>query len=271
MYDCNYHRPTSIEEAVNLYAGAEDGQYLAGGHTLLPSMKQRLAAPTDLIDLGGISGLCDIVQTSDEAQELLQIGALTRHDAVARSPVVQAMIPALSSLAAGIGDAQVRNRGTLGGSVANCDPAADYPAAVLGLDARLVTNQRTIKADDFFTGMFETLLEEGELLTSIEFPKPEAAAYAKFPNPASRYAIVGVLVAKTSGGVRVAITGAAPSVFRAKEMEQALTDNFTPTALDEIRLPPGDMNQDLHASAKYRAHLCQVMAKRAVVAIIGRG
>ncbi|MBL6689692.1 MAG: xanthine dehydrogenase family protein subunit M [Pseudomonadales bacterium] len=260
MYDFNYHKPSSIDEAVALFIDLEDAVYLAGGHTLLPSLKLRLAAPTDVIDLAGIPGLGDIDYAGDD----LTIGALTAHDDVATSPVVQSVIPALSALAAGIGDAQVRNRGTIGGSVANSDPAADYPAAVLGLDATLVTNQRSIAVDEFFTGMFETVLEEGELLTAIRFPKPEAAAYVKYPNPASRYATVGVFIARTTKGVRVAITGAAPSVFRATEMEAALNVDFSENALAGISLDADMMNEDLHASAEYRAHLCTVMARRAV-------
>ena len=260
MYDFNYHKPSSVDEAVQLFADLEDAVYLAGGHTLLPSLKLRLAAPSDVIDLAGISGLSGI----DQADGRLKVGALTIHDDVATSPLVRSAIPALAKLASGIGDAQVRNCGTIGGSVANSDPAADYPAAVLGLNAELVTNRRRIPADDFFTGMFETALEEGELLTGVHFPEAEAAAYAKYPNPASRYATVGVFVARTGGGVRVAITGAAPSVFRATEMEQALTGDFSESALNGVSLDPGGMNNDLHASAEYRAHLCLVMAKRAI-------
>ena len=268
MYNFNYHRPTSIDEALSYYEQAEDGQYLAGGHTLIPTMKQRLNAPTDLIDLSGIEAMRGIRPAAADAQsEILEIGALNRHAEVAQSSIVQSMIPALSVLAAGIGDAQVRNCGTLGGSVANCDPAADYPAAVLGLNAHLVTNRRTLPAEAFFTGMFETALEAGELLTSVHFPRPEAAAYVKFPNPASRYAIVGLFIAQTAAGVRVAITGAAPAVFRAEVMEAALSKDFSVSALDDLLLPSGDMNSDLHASAEYRAHLCTVMAQRAVALI----
>ncbi len=270
MYNFNYHRPTSIDEAVKQYDEAEDGQYLAGGHTLIPTMKQRLSAPTDLIDLSGIKAMQGITRSDDGAEKMLQIGALARHEEVASSPIVKSMVPVLSALAGGIGDAQVRNRGTLGGSVANCDPAADYPAAVLGLNAQLVTNRRSLDAEQFFMGMFETALDEGELLTSVHFPRPEAAAYVKFPNPASRYALVGLLVAKTNDGVRVAVTGAAPAVFRAAAMEAALTDDFSVSALDSILLPAGDMNSDMHASAEYRAHLCTVMAQRAVAAIVAQ-
>ena len=264
MYDFNYHKPDSIDEAIQLFLGAEDGIYLAGGHTLLPSMKQRLAAPTDVIDLAGIDGLSGIKDVGTD----LEIGALTAHDEVATSSVVQSGIPALAELASLIGDAQVRNRGTIGGSVSNSDPAADYPAGVLGLGAEIVTNKRTIAADDFFTAMFETALEEGELLTKIKFPKPEAAAYVKFPNPASRYATVGVFIARTGSGVRVAITGAAPSVFRSMDMEEALNSEFSVEALEGITLDAGEMNSDLHATAEYRAHLCTVMAKRAILKLL---
>lgn len=264
MYDFNYHKPDSIDEAIQLFLGAEDGIYLAGGHTLLPSMKQRLAAPTDVIDLAGIEGLSGVESVGAD----LEIGALTAHDEVATSPVVQSVIPALAELASLIGDAQVRNRGTIGGSVANSDPAADYPAGVLGLGAEIVTNKRSITADDFFTAMFETALEEGELITKIKFPKPEAAAYVKFPNPASRYATVGVFIARTGSGIRVAITGAAPSVFRSTDMEEALSRDFSVEALEGISLDAGEMNSDLHATAEYRAHLCTVMAKRAVLKLL---
>jgi carbon-monoxide dehydrogenase medium subunit len=264
MYDFNYHKPDSIDEAIQLFLGAEDGIYLAGGHTLLPSMKQRLAAPTDVIDLAGIEGLSGVESVGTD----LEIGALTAHDEVATSPVVQSVIPALAELASLIGDAQVRNRGTIGGSVANSDPAADYPAGVLGLGAEIVTNKRSITADDFFTAMFETALEEGELITKIKFPKPEAAAYVKFPNPASRYATVGVFIARTGSGIRVAITGAAPSVFRSTDMEEALSRDFSVEALEGISLDAGEMNSDLHATAEYRAHLCTVMAKRAVLKLL---
>ena len=263
MYEFNYHKPRSIDEATSLFSNFQDAVYLAGGHTLIPSMKQRLAAPTDVIDLAGIPDMTHI----DYAGGDLGIGALTLHETVASSPVVGSVIPALATLASGIGDAQVRNRGTIGGSVANSDPAADYPAGVLGLGATIVTNQRSIAADDFFTGMFETALEEGELILRIDFPKPEQASYVKFANPASRYATVGVFVARFTTGIRVAITGAAPSVFRAAEMEQALAENFSSESLSAISLESQDMNSDLHATAAYRSHLCTVMAKRAVDSI----
>lgn len=260
MYDFNYHRPDSLAKAKELFSDCDDALYLAGGHTLLPSMKQRLRDPSDLIDLSAIEEL-HTIGIEDDA---LVIGALATHDAVARAADVQSRIPALATLAGGIGDAQVRNRGTIGGSVANSDPAADYPAGVLGLGATVVTDEREIAADDFFTGMFETALNDGELITRIRFPVPDQAAYVKFANPASRYATVGVFVARFGAAVRVAITGAAPSVFRATEMESALAADFSADALSDIELDPTDMNADLHASAQFRAHLCTVLAKRAV-------
>ena len=258
MYNFNYHKPTTVEEARTLFADAEDGLYLAGGHTLLPTMKQRLRAPTDVIDLAGIGGLAAINRTGD----VIVIGAMTCHDAVATSAAVIDAIPALAHLASGIGDSQVRNRGTIGGSIANSDPAADYPAAILGLNATVKTDNREIKADDFFLSMFETALNEGEMIQEISIPVPDVAGYIKFPSPASRYATVGVMISRTGSEVRVAITGAAPVVFRCAEMEQALQADFSVEALNGISLSAGEMNADLHASAEYRAHLCAVMAKR---------
>ena len=264
MYNFNYHRPDSLEAAKTLFSDCDDPMYLAGGHTLLPSMKQRLRDPSDLIDLSGIADLNAITVEGNT----VTIGALTPHDTVARSADVAKAIPALAELASGIGDAQVRNRGTIGGSLANNDPSADYPAAILGLGATIVTDEREIAADDFITGMFETALKDGELITAVRFPVPEKAAYVKFPNPASRYATVGVLIAKTGGDVRVAITGASPSAFRASDMEAALAKDFSAAALDGITLDPDDMNADLHASGEFRAHLCVTMAKRAVEKLI---
>jgi len=263
MYDFNYHKPDTVADAVSLFNAAEDAMYLAGGHTLIPAMKQRLRAPTDLIDLSAIQSLGEIQATGGS----LLIGSTVTHSQVAESEVVSSATPVLAAVAAGIGDRQVRNRGTIGGSVANSDPAADYPAAVLGLGASIVTDRREVAADDFFQDMFETALADDELITGIRFPTTASAAYAKFPNPASRYATVGVLVAKTAEGVRVAITGAAASVFRATEMEQVLNDNFSVEALAVVRLASDDMNADIHASAQYRAHLCGVMAARAVASI----
>jgi len=260
MYNFNYRRVSTLDDAVKALGAAEDAKLLAGGMTLLPTMKQRLAAPSDLLDLNGLADLAGIAKDGDS----VVIGAMTRHAAVAGSDVVKGAIPALADLAEGIGDPQVRNRGTLGGSVANADPAADYPAAVVGLNATVHTSKRTIAADDFFTGLFETALDEDEIITKVSFPVPEKAAYMKFPNPASRYAIVGVFVARGADGVRVAVTGAGGSVFRVAEMERALASNFAPDAVAGVSIPDAELNSDIHASAEYRAHLVTVMAKRAV-------
>ena len=262
MYDFTYHRPSSLDEAASLLAGAEDGQFIAGGQTLLPTLKQRLARVTDVIDLGGIGELSGIAVLGSR----IEVGATTRHADVAASADVRNAIPALAELADSIGDPQVRNQGTIGGSLANNDPAADYPAAVLGLNATVHTNSREIAADAFFTGMFETALDAGEIITKVSFPLPEKAGYAKFPNPASRYAIVGVMVAATGSGVRVAVTGAGPCVFRARDIEGALAADFSASALDGVTVSADKLNSDLHASAEYRAHLVKVMAKRAVAA-----
>ena len=259
MYQFNYRKASSVADAADLRANAEDGVYLAGGMTLIPTLKQRLAAPSDVIDMGGLADLRGI-----EVGATVRIGALTTHAEVAASAEVRGAIPALSDLAEGIGDAHVRNRGTIGGSVANSDPAADYPAAVVGLGATVHTNQRSIAGDDFFTDLFETALDEGEIITSVEFPIPTHAAYAKFPNPASRYAIVGVMVAEVDGAVRVGVTGAGPCAFRSAELEAALADGLSVAALDGVSIPSGNFNSDLHASAEYRAHLVAVMARRAV-------
>ncbi|MBI3677800.1 MAG: xanthine dehydrogenase family protein subunit M [Proteobacteria bacterium] len=256
----SYHRPKSLEDAVALFGKSSDPRYLAGGQTLIPTMKQRLAAPSDLIDLGGLSALAFIRKSAD----MLMIGAGTRHAAVATSADVKSAIPALAYLAEGIGDPAVRHRGTIGGSLANNDPAADYPAAVLGLGATVKTTKRSIAADEFFTGMFETALQDGEIVTEIAFPIPEKAGYAKFPNPASRYAMVGVFVAKVKTGVRVAVTGAGPCVFRVPQMEAALAKDFSDGAIANIKVAADDLNSDLHGSREYRAHLVTVMARRAV-------
>ncbi|MEZ5559402.1 MAG: xanthine dehydrogenase family protein subunit M [Pseudomonadales bacterium] len=264
MYQFNYHRPATLEEAVALYRGAEDGIYLAGGQTLLPTMKQRLAAPSDVIDLGRVDGLRGI----DVSADRVSVGAFARHAEVASDPRVRATLPVLAYLAGEIGDNQVRNRGTLGGSVANSDPSADYPAAVIGLGATIHTSERRIAADDYFQDLFETALQPGEIITRIDFPVPTRAAYRKFPNPASRYAVVGVLVADFSGSIRVGITGAGPCAFRGTAIEQALQRDLNPAALDGIEVPDAGFNSDLHASAEYRAHLVRVMAKRAVAALL---
>ena len=262
MYAFEYHRPESLSGAVADLANP-DAKALAGGMILLPTMKQRLASPAALIDLKSVHELAGIAREGDN----LAIGAMTRHADVARSNVVQAAIPALAVLAGGIGDPHVRNRGTIGGSLANNDPSADYPAGALALGATIVTNKRRISAKDFFTGLFETALETGELITQVIFPIPQKAAYMKFANPASRYALVGVFVAKTAGGVRVAVTGAGSNgVFRLSEFEAALNANFSPAALNGLSVPASGLNSDLHADADYRAHLIGVMARRAVAA-----
>ena len=261
MENFNYHRPAKVADAVKLMKKAKDGKFLSGGHTLVPTMKQGLAAPTDIIDLGGLKNAGVKVGAKS-----VVIGAGTTHAEVAGDKGLKKAIPGLSALAGGIGDAHVRHKGTIGGSVANNDPSADYPSALLALGATVKTTSREIKADDFFTGMFETALEEGEIITEVSFPIPEKAGYMKFPNPASRYAMVGVFVAKTPAGVRVAVTGAASSVFRETAMEAALSKSFTPDAVANIKVSPSNLNSDLHGTAEYRAHLVTVMAKRAVAA-----
>ena len=263
MYEFTYHRATSLDHAKSMLGQGDDPTLMAGGMTLIPTLKQRLAMPSDVIDLGGIADLAGIRTDGDT----LIVGAMTTHDAVANSAEVRAFCPALADLAGMIGDPMVRNRGTIGGSVANNDPAADYPGGVLGLGATIVTDAREIAADDFFTGMFETALEPGEIIREFRFAKAKRAAYAKFPNPASRYAIVGVFVAEMADGVRVAVTGAGPCAFRHGEMEAALAGNFSADAIAGLKGDAGEMNSDIHASAEYRAHLVGVMARRAVAAI----
>jgi carbon-monoxide dehydrogenase medium subunit len=262
MYEFNYQKAGSVADAAAKVAGADDGTLMAGGMTLIPTLKQRLAMPSDVVDIGPLADLKGVSVAGGK----VSIGSVTTHDTVANSADVKGAIPALAVLASGIGDPMVRNRGTIGGSVANNDPAADYPGAVLGLGATVVTDKREIACDDFFTGMFETALDEGEIITRIDFPVPTKAAYTKFPNPASRYAIVGVFVAQTADGVRVAVTGAGGTAFRATEMEAALNANFSASALDGISVSADGLNKDIHASAEYRAHLIGVMAKRAVAA-----
>lgn len=265
MYEVQYHRPGSIDDAIKLLGDADDPKVLAGGQTLLPTMKQHLAAPSDLVDIRRIPGLSGVTRDGDA----LRIGAATTHAEVAGNADVLAHLPSLACLAAGIGDPAVRHMGTLGGSVANNDPAADYPAAVLALGATVITNTREIAADDFFDGMFTTALDEGEIITAISFPLPRRGAYAKFRNPASRYAIVGVFVAETAGGVRVAVTGAGEGgVFRESAMEAALSAEFSDSALDGVSVSADGMMSDIHGSAEYRAHLVKVMAKRAVAAAV---
>ena len=262
MHAFNYHKASSVADATAKLAASDDARLLAGGQTLIAAMKMRLSAPSDVIDLGGIHELRGIKVEGGS----LVIGAMTTHAAVASSKEVAKAIPALALLAAGIGDPMVRNMGTLGGSLAHNDPAACYPAAVLGLGATVNTNKRKIGADDFFKGMYETALADGELITSVSFPIPKKAAYVKFPQPASRFALVGVFVAQTAGGVRVAVTGAAPSVHRAKAMEQALTKSFNADAARAVKIDAAGLNGDLHGSPAYRAHLVSVLTARAVTA-----
>jgi aerobic carbon-monoxide dehydrogenase medium subunit len=261
MYEFDYHRPTSLDDAAGRLSD-EDAKLVAGGMTLIPTLKLRLAKPTQLIDLAAIPQLKGISEDGDA----VVIGAMTRHADVNRSDVVKRVVPALAAMAGLIGDPAVRNRGTIGGSVANNDPAADYPAAIVALNATVRTNKREVAADQFFTGMFETALQPGEVITAVRFPKVAQANYQKFRNPASRYAIVGVFVARTAGGVRVAVTGAGPCVFRVAAMETALAGNFSPDAIKDIAIPQDGLNADIHASAEYRAHLVGVMARRAVQA-----
>ncbi len=265
MYSFDYHTAASVADAVKARAGDNEATFLAGGMTLVPTLKQRLAMPSTLVDLSGIADLAGIRREGDA----IVVGAMTTHADVAASAEVMGAIPALAALANGIGDAQVRNRGTIGGSIANADPAADYPAAVLGLGATVVTDRREIDAESFFTGLFETALEEGELITAVRFPIPKRAGYVKFPSPASRYAVVGVMVAETAKGVRVAVTGAGPAAFRVEAMEDALARDFRPQAVEGIAVAADRLNDDMHASAEYRAHLVGVMARRAVQAALG--
>lgn len=264
MYPFEYQKPADVKAAVQAVSGTGENKYIAGGMTLLPTLKLRLARPDRLVDLGGLAELAGIRIERDR----VEIGAMTRHADVAWSAELRRALPALASLASGIGDPLVRNRGTMGGSVANNDPAADYPSAVLALGATVVTDRREISADAFFTGMFSTALESGELITRIRFPIPKRAAYVKFPNPASRYAMVGVFVAETAAGVRVAVTGAGACVFRVAAFEAALAKRFAPEALDGLSVPSDGLNQDLHGSAEYRASLVPVIAKRAVAAAL---
>ena len=263
MEELHYHRPTSVADAVKLMTAHPDDKVLAGGQSALASMKLGLSAPEGFIDLAAIKELAGI-RTDGNA---IVIGAMATHAAVAASDEVRRRIPALAALAAGIGDRAVRNRGTIGGSIANNDPAADYPAAVLALGATIQTNARRIAADDFFKGLYDTALNPGELITAISFPVPSSAAYLKFRQPASRFAIVGVFVAKTAGGVRVAVTGAGACVFRAKALEDALAKSFSPAACDGVKIAATGLNSDIHGSAEYRAHLIPVIAKRAVATI----
>lgn len=262
MYAFTFERPGALAEAQKLIQAG--GKALAGGQTLLASMKLRLAAPEQLVDLGAVRELAGIRKEGNA----IVIGAMTRHADVATHADVQATIPALAKLASGIGDKQVRAMGTMGGSVANNDPAADYPAAVLGLGATVHTTQRQIPADDFFQGMFATALQEDELITAISFPAPRRAAYVKFRQPASLFALIGVFVAQTDAGVRVAVTGGGNGVFRHAGLEQALSSSFTPEAAAAVKIDADDLSSDLHGSGAYRAHLISVMAQRAVKACL---
>lgn len=267
MRTFEYQRPGSLPAALAALAASAEVRVLAGGMSLIPSMKLRLATPDGLVDLAGIAELTGIEVTA----EAVTIGAMTTHAQVAASPAIIEAIPALAALAGGIGDPQVRHRGTLGGVVANNDPAADYPAALLALDAKVITNARTIPAAQFFVGMFETALAPSELVTAVRFPRPRAAAYEKFRSPASRYALAGVFVALTGNGVHVAVTGAGPCVFRATAIEAALAERFDADALATFRFPAGGLNADMHADAAYRAHLIGVLARRAVARIVADG
>ena len=264
MYQTTYHRASSVDEAAALFSKGKEPKYLAGGHTLIPVMKQRLASPSDVIDIAGIKDLVGIDVTADA----VTVKAATTHCDVASSAAVQKAIPALAHLAATIGDPAVRHRGTIGGSLANNDPAADYPAAVLALGATVKTNTRTIAADDFFQGLFATALADGEMITAVSFPIPAKAGYAKFPHPASRFALTGVFAVKTKAGeVRVAVTGAFQGgVARVGAIEAALKASWAASALDGLSIPPDALMSDIHAAADYRANLIKVMAQRAVQA-----
>ncbi len=262
MHHTHYHRPTSVAEAAKLISTHGDDKLLAGGQTMLPSIKLGLLDPDGFIDLGAIAELKGIKADGKS----ITIGAMTTHAEVAASKDVRAKIPVLAQLANGIGDRAVRNRGTLGGSLANSDPAACYPAAVLGLGATIHTNTRQIAADQWFKGLFETALNAGEIITAVSFPVPEKAAWVKFRQPASRFSIVGVFVAKTAAGVRVAVTGAGACAFRVKALEDKLGAKFAPESCDGVSVPATGLNTDLHGSAEYRAHLIPVLAKRAVAA-----
>jgi carbon-monoxide dehydrogenase medium subunit len=264
MYEFTYRNPGSVDEAVAQLTKAEDGRPLAGGMSLIPTFRFRLSSASDLVDLNGIDELAGIGRRDDT----ISIGAMTRHVAVATSPDVANAIPALAALAGSIGDVQVRNRGTIGGSICFADPAADYPAGLLGLGATVNTDRRSIAADDFFVGLYETALEDGEIVVSVDFPVPEKAGWAKFGNQASRFAVVAVMVSFSGGAARVAVTGAKSHVFRVAEIEAALAADFSPGALDRIAIPDDDLNEDLHADKEYRAHLVTVMAKRAVEAAV---
>ena len=264
MEAMHYHRPSSVAEAVKLVSTHGDDRLLAGGQTMLPAVRLGLFAPTGWIDLGGIAELRGVREDGND----IVIGSMTTHESVAASAEVRKRIPALAQLAGGIGDRQVRNRGTIGGSLANSDPAACYSAGVLALGATVQTDRRTIAADEFFKGLYETALAPGEIITAVRFPVPEKAAYIKFKQQASRFALVGVCVAKTANGVRVAVTGAGPYPFRVKPLEDKLNAKFAAESCDGVSIPATGLNRDLHGSAEYRAHLIPVLAKRAVSAAL---
>jgi carbon-monoxide dehydrogenase medium subunit len=267
MRSFEYAKPGTVSEAGKALAAAPEARLLAGGMTLVPAMKMRLTSPPAIVDLGGLAELRGIKVGNGE----VVIGAMTRHADVAASAEVRRAIPALAALAGGIGDPQVRNRGTIGGSIANNDPAADYPAALLALGATVVTSKRKILAEKFFTGMFETALEPGEIIQQVSFPVPLMAAYEKFRSPASRYALVGVFVAKTASGAKVAVTGAAPAVFRAPDIERLLTEKFSPDVLTGFRFPSTGLNADMHGDAEFRANLIGVLTRRAVASLATAG
>lgn len=264
MRDFGYHLADDVQAAIDQLRGSEDGKLIAGGLTLLPTLKQNLAAPSDLIDLGGIDALRGIALDG----KILTIKAMTIHADVGASAVAKKAIPALAKLAGGIGDPAVRHRGTIGGSIANSDPAADYPASVVGLAATIVTDRREIAGDDFFLGLFETALEADEIITAVRFPVPDEAHYIKFRHPASGYAVAGVMVSRTAGKVRVGVTGAGPCAFRAGELEAALEQDFSPQAIASIEISSDDLNSDMHFSAEYRANLVAVLARRCVAALV---
>ena len=268
MYNFTYHRPTTARQAANLLAKMPEAKLLAGGHSLIPVMKLRLAQPSALIDLNGVEDLAGV----ELKGRSIVIGAMTRHTDVANSKVVKDALPALAEVPGSIGDPQVRNRGTIGGSIANNDPNADYPAACLGLGATIITNKRRIAADDFFTGMFTTALEDNEIITKVSFPIAKKAGYEKFKHPASGFALVGVFVSKRGSDIRVAVTGAGSNgVFRVKSFEEALKKRFSPKSIEGMTIPATGMNSDIHASAEYRAHLVGVLARRALAKATARG
>jgi carbon-monoxide dehydrogenase medium subunit len=260
MQEFAYHRPSTVAQAADILRNMSNAKLLAGGMTLIPTMKQRLDSPAHLVDLMAVKELSGISMQGDR----LVVGAMTRHGEVARSLKVREVIPVLSALAEGIGDPHVRNRGTIGGSIANNDPAADYPAAVLGLDATIHTNRRSIKASEFFVGLLATSLNDGEVITAISFPRPDRACYKKFAQPASRFALTGVMVSQFGKDIRVAVTGAGPCVFRCTELEIALRKSFTRASIESVQVPSVGLLNDMHGSALYRAHLVSVMANRAV-------